>query len=112
MNRAEWVKAQRDGTPTDAVRPQSEKIDTFEGGRITIFFFKPRRRPDRLRDSHAGPGTARPVKDHSTMSRRFWRDQPEARTPPSWPSSRTTSTPSPTTPTPSNAVQPTPTFPR
>lgn len=41
MNRAQWVKAQRDGTPTDALRPQSEKIDTFEGGRITIFF-KPR----------------------------------------------------------------------
>lgn len=40
-NRAEWVKAQRDGTPTDATGPRSEKIDTFEGGRITIFF-KPR----------------------------------------------------------------------
>lgn len=35
-NRAAWVKAQRDGAPTDAVEPTSSKIDTFEGGTIKI----------------------------------------------------------------------------
>jgi hypothetical protein len=38
QNRADWVKAQRDGTPTDAIEPRSTKIDTFEGGTMLVAF--------------------------------------------------------------------------
>lgn len=38
QNRADWVKAQRDGTQTDATEPRSTKIDAFEGGTVLIAF--------------------------------------------------------------------------
>lgn len=38
QNRAEWVKAHREGRTTEAIEPTSEKIESFEGGSLMCMF--------------------------------------------------------------------------